>query len=231
MELPGRVICVLGMHRSGTSCVTGSLEEAGLFLAERHTWNPYNTKGNRENQKFVDLDDAVLAANDGAWNCPPRKVVWSASQLLQARELLGNYSGHSPFGFKDPRVLLVLDGWKQVFPRLEFVGVFRHPNAVANSLGKRDSMPRTKALELWYEYNSLLYKEHRRARFPLLCFDEDQTAFQQKLEEVVKQLGLHNPGQVSAFYDAELRTANADTQQALPWKVQRLYRKLIKRAV
>lgn len=231
MELPERVICVLGMHRSGTSCVTGSLEEAGLFLAERHTWNPYNTKGNRENQKFVDLDDAVLAANNGAWNHPPRKVVWSASQLLQARELLGNYSGHSPFGFKDPRVLLVLDGWKQVFPALEFVGVFRHPNAVANSLGKRDSMPRAKALELWYEYNSLLYKEHKRARFPLLCFDEEQTAFQQKLEEVVRQLGLHNPGQVSAFYDAELRTANADTQQALPWKVQRLYRKLIKRAV
>lgn len=231
MELPGRVICVLGMHRSGTSCVTGSLEEAGLFLAERHTWNPYNTKGNRENQKFVDLDDAVLAANGGAWNHPPRKVVWSASQLQHARELLGNHSGHSPFGFKDPRVLLVLDGWKQVFPALEFVGVFRHPNAVANSLGKRDSMPRTKALDLWYEYNSLLYKEHKRARFPLLCFDEDQTAFQQKLEEVVKQLGLHNPGQVSAFYDADLRTANADTQQALPWKVQRLYRKLIKRAV
>ena len=231
MELPERVICVLGMHRSGTSCVTGSLEEAGLFLAERHTWNPYNTKGNRENQKFVDLDDAVLAANNGAWNYPPRKVVWSASQLQQARELLGNYSGHSPFGFKDPRVLLVLEGWKQVFPALEFVGVFRHPNAVANSLGKRDSMPRAKALELWYEYNSLLYKEHKRARFPLLCFDEEQTAFQQKLEEVVRQLGLHNPGQVSAFYDAELRTANADTQQALPWKVQWLYRKLIKRAV
>ncbi|MEE4145297.1 MAG: hypothetical protein V2I26_10900 [Halieaceae bacterium] len=231
MELPGRVICVLGMHRSGTSCVTGSLEEAGLFLAERHTWNPFNTKGNRENQNFVDLDDAVLAANNGAWNRPPGKVVWSASQLLQARELLGNHSGHSPFGFKDPRVLLVLDGWKKVFPALEFVGVFRHPNAVANSLGNRDAMPRAKALELWYEYNSLLYKEHKRSRFPLLCFDEDQGVFQQKLEGVVTQLGLKNPDQASAFYDAELRTANADTQQALPWKVQRLYRKLIKRAV
>jgi hypothetical protein len=144
---------------------------------------------------------------------------------------LGKYSGHSPFGFKDPRVLLVLDGWKQVFPGLEFVGVFRHPNAVANSLGNRDSMPRAKALDLWYEYNSVLYKEHKRTRFPLLCFDEEQSVFQQKLEEVVKHLGLQSPGQGSAFYDAELRTANADTQQALPWKIQRLYRKLIKRAV
>ena len=219
------------MHRSGTSCVTGSLEEAGLFLAERHTWNPFNTKGNRENQKFVDLDDAVLAANNGAWNHPPRKVVWTASQLLQAQELLGNYSSHSPFGFKDPRVLLVLDGWKRIFPALEFVGVFRHPNAVARSLGNRDAMPRMKALDLWYQYNSALYREHKKNRFPLLCFDEDQSVFQEKLKEVARQLDLNSPVQGGDFYDAQLRTANADTQQALPWKIQRLYTKLIKRAV
>ena len=60
---PRRVIAILGMHRSGTSCLTGSLQEAGLELGEHHTWNPYNRKGNRENQDFVDLHDAILAAN------------------------------------------------------------------------------------------------------------------------------------------------------------------------
>ncbi|HBM84618.1 MAG TPA: sulfotransferase family protein, partial [Halieaceae bacterium] len=31
---PRRVIAILGMHRSGTSCLTGSLQEAGLELGE-----------------------------------------------------------------------------------------------------------------------------------------------------------------------------------------------------
>ena len=71
MELPARVICILGMHRSGTSCLTGSLQEAGLSLGDCHTWNPHNLRGNRENQAFVDLHDDILKANHGAWDAPP----------------------------------------------------------------------------------------------------------------------------------------------------------------
>ena len=64
-ELPARLIAVLGMHRSGTSYLAGSLQEAGLILGDCHTWNKHNEKGNRENQKFVDLHDAILEANVG----------------------------------------------------------------------------------------------------------------------------------------------------------------------
>ena len=88
MDNIGRLICVLGMHRSGTSCVTGSLQQAGLFLGDCHTWNPHNTKGNRENQDFVDLNDAVLAFNNGAWDKPPKKSVWLPEQLKKAEVLL-----------------------------------------------------------------------------------------------------------------------------------------------
>ncbi len=77
MSKANRLICILGMHRSGTSCVTGSLQQAGLFLGACHTWSPHNRKGNRENQDFVDLNDDVLATNDGAWDKPPRKLVWT----------------------------------------------------------------------------------------------------------------------------------------------------------
>lgn len=230
MTFPRKIVCILGMHRSGTSCLTGSLEEAGLFLADRHTWNPYNTKGNRENQKFVDLHDAILAAGHGAWNDPPRKVVWSASHLQQARDLLGGYSQHSIFGFKDPRALLLLDGWKQVYPGLQFVGIFRHPNAVASSLANRDGMPRGQALDLWYRYNQMLYNEHVISNFPLLCFDDEQHIFQEKLDHVVKNLGLNDKNQSRSFYDEQLRTSGVNIQQALPWKVHRLYKKLAKRA-
>lgn len=229
-----RLICILGMHRSGTSCVTGSLQQAGLFLGDCHTWNPHNTKGNRENQDFVDLNDAVLAANDGAWDNPPKKLVWSPRELDRASALLEENFGESPLGFKDPRTLLVLEGWKQVYPQIQFVGVVRHPNAVAQSLQKRSDMPLEQALALWYAYNRVLLKEYRKKPFPLLCFDEDEAVFQRKLDKVVSTLGLHKVTNEQRFYDEQLRTSNSIQQQAgaaLPWKVRRLYKRLLKRCL
>ena len=124
LKAPARIIGILGMHRSGTSCLTGSLQEAGLFLGEHHTWNKHNEKGNRENQSIVDLHDEILAANGGAWDSPPQgDVAWSDAHIQRARELLGEYGEEPVFGFKDPRALLALEGWKSLYPSIEFVGI------------------------------------------------------------------------------------------------------------
>lgn len=229
-----RLICILGMHRSGTSCVTGSLQNAGLMLGDCHTWNPHNKKGNRENQAFVDLNDEVLLANGGAWDTPPKKAIWSPDQLAKAQSLISKNFGQGPFGFKDPRTLLVVGGWKQAFPAIEFVGVVRHPNAVARSLQNRSDMPQEKALALWYAYNSALLQEYKKRAFPILCFDEEEVEFHQKLEKVVLNLALPDVNDEQKFYDETLRTSNSDKQQldrAMSWKVRRLYKRLLKRCV
>jgi hypothetical protein len=46
---PQRVVSILGMHRSGTRCLTGTMQEAGLVLGKFSTFNEFNRKGNREN--------------------------------------------------------------------------------------------------------------------------------------------------------------------------------------
>ncbi|MFT5709797.1 MAG: hypothetical protein ACI8QT_000484 [Halioglobus sp.] len=229
-----RLICILGMHRSGTSCVTGSLQNAGLMLGDCHTWNPHNKKGNRENQAFVDLNDDVLLENGGAWDAPPKKAIWNSEQLEKARSLITQNLGQGPFGFKDPRTLLVVSGWKQAFPAIEFVGVVRHPNVVARSLQNRSDMPEEKALALWYDYNSVLLQEHKKSAFPILCFDEEEEEFHQKLEKVVLNLALPDVNGEQKFYDDSLKTSNNDKQQldrAMSWKVRRLYSRLLKRCV
>jgi hypothetical protein len=229
-----RLICILGMHRSGTSCVTGSLQNAGLILGDCHTWNPHNRKGNRENQAFVDLNDEVLLENGGAWDTPPKKIVWSSEQLAKAQSLLSRNFGQGPFGFKDPRTLLVVGGWKQAFPTIEFVGVVRHPNAVVRSLQTRSGMPEERAFALWYAYNSALLHEYKKRAFPILCFDEEEAEFHQKLEKVVLDLALPGVNAEQKFYDDSLRTSNNDKQQldnAMSWKVRRLHKHLLKRCV
>ena len=67
----GQSILILGMHRSGTSCLAGSLQEAGLYLGEVNTTAPHNAKGNRESRTIVALHDGLLQANGGAWDAPP----------------------------------------------------------------------------------------------------------------------------------------------------------------
>jgi len=47
--LPGRPMLILGMHRSGTSCLAGCLQAAGLISGEVNIQAMYNAKGNREN--------------------------------------------------------------------------------------------------------------------------------------------------------------------------------------
>jgi hypothetical protein len=226
MDRPERIICILGMHRSGTSCLTGSLEEAGLHLGDIHTWNPFNLKGNRENQAIVDLNDAILADNGGSWDHPPEKVVWSQQHKQRARELLAQYKDVAVMGFKDPRTMLVLEGWKEITGGMEYVGIFRHPNAVARSLERRSQLKRRDAMALWHCYNNILYQQYSEQPFPVLCFDDPEDVFQVKLAELIPQLGLRAASQEQAFYDSELKLFDNSAGPWLPWKVRGLYKRL-----
>ena len=49
MNRSGHAILMLGMHRSGTSCLTGIMQALGVHLGEVFTESTWNKKGNREN--------------------------------------------------------------------------------------------------------------------------------------------------------------------------------------
>jgi hypothetical protein len=74
--LASQAVLILGMHRSGASCLAGSLQEAGLYLGEVKTAAPHNAKGNRESRAIMALQDDLLRANGGDWDTPPEQVVW-----------------------------------------------------------------------------------------------------------------------------------------------------------
>jgi hypothetical protein len=227
-ESPARVVGILGMHRSGTSCLTGSLQEAGLFLGECHTWNPHNLKGNRENQKFVDFHDSLLEVNGGAWDLPPVSVTWSDENVAVATALLTENGSESVFGFKDPRTLLVIDGWKKLVPSIEFVGIFRHPNAVARSLEKRSAKAWDESVKLWYAYNNVLYQEYKKKPFPILNFDDSEAVLDEKILQVADDMGFAAAAPEEKFYSPELKSSVDKDSPSLPWKVRRLYKKLKK---
>jgi hypothetical protein len=219
-----RVICVLGMHRSGTSCLAGSLQESGLELGEVITSSPHNKKGNREHPQIMSLHEEVLADNGGSWDNPPERVVWSHAHGERLDRFIAGYRGHACWGFKCPRTLFTLDGWRERIPELEFVGTFRHPVAVAESLARRHGGPAEPWLELWATYNERLLSYRERFGFEILRFDLDEAAYARRLRGMIERMGLKPPERFQ-FFEAPLRH-EAETELELPERVRRVYEAL-----
>ncbi len=148
-------VVVIGMHRSGTSCLAGCLQDLGLNLGEVNTAAPHNKKGTREDPRLWVVHDAVLTRVGAAWDRPPiEPVVWTADEKSALRRVLADYETVShPWGFKDPRATVLLDGWLEVLPDLRLAASFRHPLAVAGSLAARNGFSQDQSLAIWAVYN------------------------------------------------------------------------------
>lgn len=225
-----RVICVLGMHRSGTSCLAGSLEEAGVYLGDVQRKNPYNQKGNCEHLKIMELHEDLFIANGGSWENPPQKVTWSEKHRKQRDEFISEYAAVPLWGFKDPRALFTLDGWLEVLPGMSLVGTFRHPLAVARSLERRNRFTLEKGFQVWAAYNRRLLTCYDRQPFPIISFDLPEDVYRHKFTDLLPRLGLSLPPDKFQFFESGLRHSQVEDIQ-LPEKVQNLYDKLLEVAI
>ena len=208
-------IFILGMHRSGTSCLAGCLEEAGLYLGEVNRAAPFNKKGNNENKAVMDLNDDVLAANGGAWDDPAvRTVSWSPEQTQRLHDLIRSYPDDRVWGVKDPRMLLTMQGWLQTLsPR--FVGTFRHPEEVKRSLQRRaqawgGDMPDEQAYSLWRRYNENLLALHAQNAFPLIRYGSQMERYKSDLLQVLDRLELRSEGYEFNFLESSLKSEAFD---------------------
>jgi hypothetical protein len=141
-------------------------------------------------------------------------VQWSLDEQERGRAIIDGYRDVPHWGFKDPRSLLLVEGWQALLPGLGFVGIFRHPEAVALSLAARGGMGRGQAYHLWQAYNTRLLRLHARAPFPVLCFDDPPEVLLGKVAALAPTLGLGAPND-APFFSADLKHHRADTV-ALP---------------
>ena len=225
-------LLILGMHRSGTSCLTGQVEEAGVWLGEVKRKSGHNAKGNRENPEIMALNEAVLKANGAAWNAPPSgPVIWDAAHLKTRDHILAGYPAERVWGFKDPRTLFTLDGWRDALPGARLVGTLRHPVAVARSLQARNRMPLEDGLALWAAYNSRLETLWQAESFPILSFDATPDAYRAAVLRLITTLGLAAPDGGPDFFEEHLRQQNGNDAPTLPDDIAALYARLRARAL
>ena len=135
-------LIVAGFHRSGTSAIARSLHLAGLHLGDDLLGSePSNPHGHFEDNEVIAIHQHILEVNGTDWKShePFNPYVPEASwiaigQLVRRRTATGR-----PWGFKDPRVCLLLPLWLHVLPSARVLVVFRNPGEVVRSLHMRHS--------------------------------------------------------------------------------------------
>ncbi|MGW8128194.1 MAG: glycosyltransferase [Stenotrophomonas sp.] len=159
-------VLVLGMHRSGTSALTGALALRGVFLGrDLMAPGPDNPKGFWEHAGVVDIHERLLDALGRSWD-DPRELPdgWldapaTAAAREQLRELLLAEFGEQPlWAMKDPRLCRLLPLWLPLLAEMGIaasaVVVARDPREVAASLWARNRWPGALSRELWVRHVS-----------------------------------------------------------------------------
>lgn len=226
-------IIVLGMHRSGTSSLAGMLEAAGLHLGTVNTAAAFNKRGNRENADVMRLNDAVLSNTGNDWRNPPAgPAVWRPENLAERDAIAARLGERQPWGFKDPRALLTLDGWLPVLADARFVATFRHPKRVARSLASRPvplHVPIEEGLRLWQHYNERLLAFMDTHEVDLIDFDSPPESYLAKVRAMCDRLGLD--GELAeTFFEQKLRVSDDAYEAALSPQIEAMLRRLRLRA-
>ena len=201
-----KCLCILGMHRSGTSCLTGIAQQYGVELGEVFTENPHNRRGNREHAGIQALNNDVLTCNGGNWDRPVEVCHWNGELMDRRDRIIEEISQRAEtwWGFKDPRVMLTLPFWQEGIGPMEYIGTFRHPIRVAQSIAKRDRKSVEEGIALWLTYNRLMLQLRQQHNFPVVDFDMAETDYLKDVQQKLERLGLTSEAPPD-FFDSSLR--------------------------
>lgn len=179
-------ICVLGMHRSGTSAITRVLNLFGAYLGETNKLMPpqdgVNPEGFWEHLEIVDLNDRILRKLSRTWDNPiplPDKW-WQHSEMLQYKKeikqiIKKNFNKIHLWAWKDPRACLTLPLWQEVLSQLDidvkYIISLRNPIDVASSLKRRDAFSTEHSVALWFLYTLLAIKYTKKNNRIFIHYD------------------------------------------------------------
>jgi len=224
-----KVICVLGMHRSGTSAFGGVLSALGVNMGrELIGAQSDNPKGFYENRKVVKLNDKLFAAL-GTWSgsaLPLPGDHWDDASLRVLKEKAVNIvrselGDETAFGMKDPRLCRLLPFWLGVFREAGvepcFVIVLRNPLEVAGSMLARDGAAIERTLMVWAAYMLEAELHSRGLPRAFVAFDDLIENPGKVVGDISDILGIEFPlsydvakNDIDRFLDAELKHHTVD---------------------
>jgi hypothetical protein len=176
-------VFVLGMHRSGTSALTGMLVQAGFNApSDLMPATVANPKGYWESLGIMGINDGFLAEMESHWSSSlPLPAGWSESiSARKWRTSLINvisevFGGAQLATIKDPRFCTLIRGLEPWFEsrliNTSFFIPIRHPLEVANSLLQAEGTTLYESLRLWIKSIFITEQATRGHKRKFISFD------------------------------------------------------------
>jgi hypothetical protein len=165
MSASSKAVVVLGMHRSGTSAVTGTLHRLGVALGSNlmPAIPGDNDRGFYESNHIVPINERLFAAVASSWDDPAPLLPewWRQPAVASCRTDLAmvldrEFRDEPLWGVKDPRICRLMPLWLDVLAgtraEARFLIIWRHPFEVAESLLRRHGFARAKSYMLWFQH-------------------------------------------------------------------------------
>lgn len=217
---------IIGMHRSGTSMLSGLLHSAGIFMG--NDW-----RRNQESDFFQRINDQLLYQSGLSWLVPGIPAESDKIQL-SAAELIARYIkaqshpvqffkliARCPWGWKDPRNTFTLDYWLKIFPEAKVIHLYRNGMDVALSLYNRNRKTdkegkvrhaalktKTAGLDLWEKYvaQAFSFESLLGARMLTIQFEKLVSCDKKEVEKLEDFTGLSLRPKIESNAD-QTRTA------------------------
>ncbi|WP_294928815.1 hypothetical protein [uncultured Paracoccus sp.] len=232
--LERRALLVLGMHRSGTSALTGLLSALGCDgPATPMQGNAGNPKGYFESVPLMELHDRLLASAGSDWrDYRPFPESWMHSPKAQEyrgklREAIASEYGDSGFFVvKDPRICRFVPLWTDVLLSMKIQPVailtHRNPVEVAQSLTTRNGFPQDYGLLLWLRHVLDAEAASRGLARAFTSFDRLTQDWSASARDLGRALGItwprysaSNAAELRGFVDSGLRHHHRPPQEVL----------------
>jgi len=160
--MPNNAVLILGMHRSGTSALSGMAGLLGITPGDilLPAVEDVNPKGFWEHAEIVSIHNQLLEAFDSSWDDDrllPEEW-WHTPIAAHFRTMLltvlrRDFGDQSIWLVKDPRLCRLLPLWLDIIDELNCLPLFlitlRNPAEVAHSLRVRDNLPEAQSCLLW----------------------------------------------------------------------------------
>ena len=199
--IKNNVVCIAGMHRSGTSMVSRLLISCGLYTGPPNKIippRPDNLEGFWENIDFVNLNDRILAELGGGWDYFPPSVKegWENEKSINnyrkiALSIANSFRDEKFWGWKDPRNSLTLPFWLKLLPDMKLIVCLRNPLEVALSLQKRNNSSIPFGINLWEVYNRQLIPYVQSGNIVVTHYDSYFYSAKRELKRILKKLDLN----------------------------------------
>ena len=200
--MASRAVCVVGMHRSGTSAVARGVSALSVDLGDNFfDLQPDNPTGYWEDKTIVGINQRVLEELKLKWDdaapIARDRFMHHRIRLLRlkaVRYFNEHFTARPLWGFKDPRTIRLLPFWVDALHDCSaedaYVVAIRHPLSVAASLFRRQEITREKAERLWLAHNVPFLHELRGKPLAVVDYDLLMQEPRAQLERIARKIGL-----------------------------------------